>query len=485
MSNLYHRGRNRFEERSYSSGNLPITERSVTNNKSQSFPDLADSASLTAEKIGQSNKPSIPYFNYYDFNSLPSSSTSTAAPMLSSVAPTEYGEYRVTPPTLKTKAAIGFLDDFTPQKGQKLLKNSNMFDGTCSLWPDSSLERLPPEQGRMQMLKSVYFSRNNYDLDKENAHFKFAEALISTFELLKWKKCVNCSSKDSLYSTNWDSNLDNSSTVYKHSDEDIVAEENFDAVEARENECDIKTYSAEEIAMGLLNKFQDKQLPFACDFMWMVCEKDVPQNNLPMPSGNIIDPDEMHILDVGTLFRGTHEWAPPRPQVIFTYKPPSLDRRAQMKMQGNRCEGCGIKVNQAYINRYRYCHYTGKYNCSSCHKNQMAIIPARVIQRWDFTILPVSVFAYRILCDIWNTPLYRVNHLCPELYNNVKHLRSARQIRVNLKYVKDFIMICRHAESIHSVFQEVPDYFTSDVDMYGMADFLAVKNALYGTRICL
>lgn len=35
-------------------------------------------------------------------------------------------------------------------------------------------------------------------------------------------------------------------------------------------------------------------------------------------------------------------------------------------------------------NEARQCDYTGQYYCSSCHWNDTAIIPARVIHNWEF-----------------------------------------------------------------------------------------------------
>uniref|UniRef100_A0A182PC13 DUF4206 domain-containing protein n=1 Tax=Anopheles epiroticus TaxID=199890 RepID=A0A182PC13_9DIPT len=468
----------------------------------------------------------IPPFNYYDGTNPPptrttaavtvaASSTATTPRTARAVAaqrnamvtppapisgPVEYGDVQqVTPPARQriSIGPIGFLDDLVPQKGRRLQKHFNElepFDGQGRLWSDSPLEPIHPEQGCIPILKAVYFSRNNNDLDKENAHFKLAEALISTFELLKWKSCLNRTTSTRSSVLDWEGSIESggdgsggSSSNRRDSprrtacQQDVdSADESCEAIEAKESIYDERTYSAEEIAISLLGKFHDRQLPSACDFLWLVSEQDAPQKLLPVPSGSVIDPDDSqpaHPHDAhGTLIRGTQEWAPPRPQVIFTYKPPPLERRSQIMRQGNRCEGCGIKVHPAYLSRYRYCHYTGKYNCSGCHKNQMAIIPARVIQRWDFTVLPVSVFAYRVLGDIWSTPLYRVNHLYPDLYSNVKNLRVARQARVNVKYVKDFIMNCRHSESARRCFQEVPEYYTSDFDMWSMADFLAVKS---------
>uniref|UniRef100_A0A182YR77 DUF4206 domain-containing protein n=1 Tax=Anopheles stephensi TaxID=30069 RepID=A0A182YR77_ANOST len=508
MSNYQHGGAAAaLDKRSRSAEDLAVgakTKAKLATNRYPSAPSLVDhvsemafvmhrcassSDSSTNSRNSSTNSTTsnkrIPPFNYYDCIN-PTSAPSTTPP----TGPIEYGEYQATPPTKpRPSVQMSFLDDLVPQKGRRLRKHFNElepFDGQCRFWTDSPLERIHPEQGCIPILKAVYFSRNNNDLDKENAHFKLAEALISTFELLKWKSAMN-RTPSGLSNLDWEvpgaggvaipRASSSSESTHTPTERPDPLDESCEAIEAKESIYDERTYSAEEIAISLLGKFHDKQLPSACDFLWLVSEQDAPQKLLPVPSGGVIDPDETSCPpDTGTLIRGTQDWAPPRPQIIFTYRPPPLERRAQIVRQSNRCEGCGIKVNPAYLSRYRYCHYTGKYNCSGCHKNQMAIIPARVIQRWDFTVLPVSVFAYRVLGDIWSTPLYRVNHLYPELYSNVKSLRMVRQARINVKYVKDFIVNCRHSDSARRVFQEVPDYYISDLDMWSMADFLAVKS---------
>lgn len=48
----------------------------------------------------------------------------------------------------------------------------------------------------ISFLKMSYLSRNHTDLEKENAHFRISEAIISTIEHIKWNKqmpieCMN------------------------------------------------------------------------------------------------------------------------------------------------------------------------------------------------------------------------------------------------------------------------------------------------------
>ncbi|XP_021932612.1 run domain Beclin-1-interacting and cysteine-rich domain-containing protein isoform X2 [Zootermopsis nevadensis] len=114
--------------------------------------------------------------------------------------------------------------------------------------------------------------------------------------------------------------------------------------------------SAEGVALSLLRQFSEKNLPRASDLQWLVSEQDAPQQLLPLPMSWPVSPDEAEDLDMqqATPLRGTIEWAPPRPQVIFTPHPPPV-RRVLMVKQNYRCAGCGMKVAQEYANRFRYC----------------------------------------------------------------------------------------------------------------------------------
>lgn len=48
----------------------------------------------------------------------------------------------------------------------------------------------------------------------------------------------------------------------------------------------------------------------------------------------------------------------------------------------------------------RLCEYTGQLFCSSCHTNETAVLPARVLHHWDFTHYPVSQLAKSYLDSI-------------------------------------------------------------------------------------
>lgn len=138
-----------------------------------------------------------------------------------------------------------------------------------------------------------------------------------------------------------------------------------------------------------------------------------------------------------------------------------------------------MRVAPAYSHRFRYCEYLGKYMCTGCHRNQISVIPARVLDRWDFTSHAVCLFAYRLLEQIWMFPLFRVSDLNVGLYEKVRALRLAKQRRTQLRYVQDFIQSCRFADDAKADLAAVAVHVTADIDMWAMSDFVAVRAGLF------
>lgn len=242
-------------------------------------------------------------------------------------------------------------------------------------------------------------------------------------------------------------------------------------------------WSAESVALSLISRFNEKQLPRASDLKWLVSEQEVDQQLLPLPKSWPVSPDEVdEDMRQATPLRGNMEWAPPRPQVIFTLHPNPV-RRTLMAKQSYRCAGCGMKVAPSYAHRYRYCEYLGRYFCTGCHSNQTALIPGRVLAKWDFARYPVSNFSYRLLESMYTDPLFNVAVLNPALYRKAKSLDRCKKLRQQLNYLKDLIFNCRFAKELQEVLEREPSYMFSEVEVYSMMDFEQVKQGLLASRL--
>lgn len=378
---------------------------------------------------------------------------------------------------------------------------------------ESSKKQKTSRQNLKYFLQTINnSSRTKVALDRENAHFTLSEAIIATSQQLKWNKILNEKykvSKDTRFKeelsqtpkrhippvprahtkfvigsmdddSEASSSTDEASTdkrTSSTSSEDI----NMNIPQMEWNIAD-DPHSAESIAMLLMSKFKNQRLPNPRNLLWMVNESQTPQQLLPFPDtfSFPVNPDEHFHLN--TFIRGSKDWAPPRQQIIFTIHP-QPDRRKQCLKQLNRCAGCGMKVQPQYVHTFRYCDYLGKYFCSACHKNQISTIPARVLEKWDFSLYPVSNFAYKWLDEIWSLPLFHVGDLNKHLYDKAKPLRRARNARLQLKYVQDFIEQCRFAEKEQGFCKEIPPHWTDDVDIWSMTDLVDIKNSEFTERI--
>ncbi|CAH0557588.1 unnamed protein product [Brassicogethes aeneus] len=456
--------------------------------------------------------------------------------------------------TLKEKSPVhlatsplSIVDGFLPLAGEKDYrkkpKKSFIEDGGMSVLPMATGFFPRPTKGQTltSFLTSSQFSRANAELDRENAHFKISEAIISAMEQIKCKKDLKLVDEnemddsdpeifdlkqrirlrrrqkmveksrfvpgsvlsdgrtDTTTSVSPNSTTPDSLSDYSSSDDvdDYEIDQASNLIEnsglsmsmaSLYSEADLSkrprgapdgasdVLSAEGVALSLISKFSAKQLPRASELEWLVSEQDAPQALLPMPKSWPISPDDGPQSSSTTPLRGTQEWAPPRPQIIFT-KHTAPSRKDLMHKQNYRCAGCSMKVAPQYASRFRYCDYLGRYFCTQCHTNQLALIPGRILQKWDFTRYPVSTFSYRLLEQMFADPLFRIFELNKNILKLSKNLQICRKLRLGLFYLKDFVFTCKYAETIQERFeQELKFYLLNDPEVYSIEDLVHIKS---------
>ncbi|MBA0564267.1 hypothetical protein Golob_009220, partial [Gossypium lobatum] len=111
-----------------------------------------------------------------------------------------------------------------------------------------------------------------------------------------------------------------------------------------------------------------------------------------------------------------------------------------LETQHYTCAGChkhfdeGMTLLRDFVQSFgwgkpRLCEYTGQLFCSSCHTNEMAVLPARVLHHWDFTRYPVSQLAKSYLDSIHDQPMLCVSAVNPFLFSKVPALNHVMGIR--------------------------------------------------------
>ncbi|XP_048745688.2 run domain Beclin-1-interacting and cysteine-rich domain-containing protein-like isoform X2 [Ostrea edulis] len=384
------------------------------------------------------------------------------------------------------------------------------------------------------------------NLDKENAHFSISEALIAAIEQMKWNHVISPKVQEDVDDEDSDEEINKlkqririrkqqklreNAKIFPSSSDGLTENSSGSSVEVDEIELTISDseqenksnlsfikseglslslaslysdadlqkvkperqssveiadqsgLSAESVAILLLKKFSEKQLPKASDLEWLVPISEAPQELLPLPKSYPISPDdgEREIEGftnsvLGALrLRGNNEWAPPRSQIIFDIHP-YQKRSVVMAKQNFRCAGCGTRVEPAYMKRFRYCQYLGKYFCQCCHRNEINYIPGHIIRKWDFKQYPVSDFSWRLLSRIFNEPYFNVSTINPLLFKKVRELDTIHDLRLQLVYLCKFLSICKYSESVKNEVKATPSHWQGDVDMYSLGDLISIKN---------
>ncbi|KAK8657051.1 hypothetical protein V6N13_035314 [Hibiscus sabdariffa] len=114
--------------------------------------------------------------------------------------------------------------------------------------------------------------------------------------------------------------------------------------------------------------------------------------------------------------------------------------KQMLETQHFTCAGChkhfdeGMTLLQDLVQsigwgKPRLCEYSGQLFCSSCHTNEMAVLPARVLHHWDFTRYPVSQLAKSYLDSIRDQPMLCVSAVNPFLFSKLPALNHVMGIR--------------------------------------------------------
>ncbi|XP_076007331.1 run domain Beclin-1-interacting and cysteine-rich domain-containing protein isoform X2 [Genypterus blacodes] len=427
---------------------------------------------------------------------------------------------------------------FAPQCSDVSSSGSLYMESHGSQYSSDGMFRKPSEG---QSLIS-YLSEQDFgscaDLEKENAHFSISESLIAAIELMKYNmrrqeegaeeegdsdseiqqlkqkirlrrqqirrsRLPPCAASQHVFhSTDSGGSRRSSQDSYQSdsgSAEEVEEFELRDADIKRSVSSSNKSFlssdsispsflqsnSAESVAMGLLRQFEGMQLPAASELDWLVPEQDAPQKLLPIPDSLPISPDDGQHADIYKLrirVRGNLEWAPPRPQIIFNIHP-APKRKIVVAKQNYRCAGCGTRIDPDYIKRLRYCEYIGRYFCQCCHENAQAVVPGRVLRKWDFSKYYVSNFARDLLSKIAGDPLFNPNDINSGLYKKIKALEAVRVLRVQLFHMKNLFKTCRLAKEVLEQFDCLPGHLTDDLHLFSLNDLSAVRSGDLAPRM--
>ncbi|XP_027001174.1 protein associated with UVRAG as autophagy enhancer isoform X1 [Tachysurus fulvidraco] len=304
----------------------------------------------------------------------------------------------------------------------------------------------PREEHEEQISEAFY--RNSVNLDQENAHFVVVDMVLEVLEAAKWalsqKHSDSFSSTDSGYEELCD---------HRHSSR-------------RSSETSLGRCSAEILAQSLLMELERS---------WITSEEllgEFPLVTVSMSSGGEASlSDEIRQK---SRMRGTLIWSPPQFQIITSVNP--TQRRSEViTSQQFLCAGCGTEIEPRYMKRLRYCDYLGKYFCDGCHGGGEAVIPARVLNHWDFGRYPVCQFSKQILESIWEKPLFKITDVAKNLYAQAKELQKFKELQEQLLSIKKLLRTCRLSKGVLAEFQQLPTYLSEELHLFAMNDLVMIK----------
>ncbi|XP_033928460.1 differentially expressed in FDCP 8 homolog isoform X4 [Melopsittacus undulatus] len=136
----------------------------------------------------------------------------------------------------------------------------------------------------------------------------------------------------------------------------------------------------------------------------------------------------------------------------------SICPESGLDSQDYRCAECRAPVSLRGVpSEARQCDYTGLYYCSSCHWNDLAVVPARAIHNWDFEPRKVSRCSMRYLALMVSRPVLKLREINPLLFNYVEELVEIRKLRQDILLMKPYFITCKEAMEARLLLQDLID----------------------------
>ncbi|XP_057519495.1 uncharacterized protein LOC130800147 isoform X1 [Amaranthus tricolor] len=137
-----------------------------------------------------------------------------------------------------------------------------------------------------------------------------------------------------------------------------------------------------------------------------------------------------------------------------------------------------LEILQTFVwGKPRFCEYTGQLFCSSCHTNENAVLPARVLHNWDFTPYPVSQMAKSYLDSIVDKPMLCVSAANPFLLSRVSVLRHVVGVRRKLGAMLPYIT-CSFRRSIYKRLGH-RKYLLETTDFFALRDLFDLSKGAF------
>ncbi|XP_024976864.1 uncharacterized protein LOC112514564 isoform X1 [Cynara cardunculus var. scolymus] len=167
---------------------------------------------------------------------------------------------------------------------------------------------------------------------------------------------------------------------------------------------------------------------------------------------------------------------------------PHKSMRQMLEAQHYTCAGCHKYFDEGKTRLWefvqtlgwgkpRVCEYSGQVFCSSCHINETAILPARVLHWWDFTEYPVSQLAKSYLDSIHDKPMLCVSAVNPFLFSKVPPLQHVINVRKRIGRMLPYVR-CPFRRSIYKGVGS-RRYILESSDFFALKDLVDLSKGVF------
>jgi hypothetical protein len=140
-------------------------------------------------------------------------------------------------------------------------------------------------------------------------------------------------------------------------------------------------------------------------------------------------------------------------QLLFHVPRPESSSVA-LAAQRHRCYDCGVKITRGLISKPRYCYYTGKYHCHTCHRKNTYVSPARILWAWDTRAYAMSERAIAFLQSIRDLPCFDIMAINAKVLSLSPALASVQAARGRLRLTSAFVNSCPRRDDLLRMFGE-------------------------------
>lgn len=161
--------------------------------------------------------------------------------------------------------------------------------------------------------------------------------------------------------------------------------------------------------------------------------------------------------------------------------------KLMLEIQHYTCAGChrnfhGTSKMQELVQTFgwgkpRLCEYMGQLFCSSCHTNDMAVLPARVLHNWDFNEYPVSQLAKSYLDSVIDQPVLCVSAVNPFLFSKVPTLLHVVGIRKKIGTMLPYVH-CPFRSTIYRGLRS-RRYLLESNDFFALRDLIDLSKGAF------